>query len=51
MKHGRRPKVKQKIFIEGKRLNPEHWLVVKDTPMFMEIVHRESGRRRILDKK
>ncbi|MDF2578381.1 MAG: hypothetical protein K0S74_1865 [Chlamydiales bacterium] len=50
MKHGKRPRVKQKIFIEGHKLDPDNWLVVKDTTEFMEVVNRKSRRRKILDK-
>lgn len=46
MKHGKRPTKKQKIEIKEKKLNPENWLVVKDTPNVFEIVHRESGNER-----
>ncbi|MDF2889757.1 MAG: hypothetical protein K0R80_124 [Clostridia bacterium] len=51
MKHGKRPRVKQKIFIESHKLDPDNWLVVKDTPDIMEIVNRKSSRRKILNKK
>ncbi len=40
MKHGKKPTRSQRQFIQSKRLNPENWLVVKDTPERMELVHR-----------
>ena len=51
MKHGCRPTKNQSIFIKKNGLNPENWLVVKDTPELMELVHRHSDRtRRIIHK-
>ena len=49
MKHGKKPTKKQCIFIRSKRLNPENWLVVKDTPSEMWLVHRhfDTNTRRI----
>ena len=44
MKHGQKPTKKQSIFIKDHGLNPENWLVVKDTPERMELVHRYSDR-------
>lgn len=40
MKHGRRPTVKQCNLMKAWRLNPADWLVVKDTPEVMCLVHR-----------
>lgn len=55
MKHGKRPTVAQCDFIasneiKGKKLNPQNWLVTKDTSTEMEIVHRTNGTRRVLEK-
>lgn len=50
MKHGKRPTVKQKMFMTKWHLNYENWLVVKDTPTEMEIVHRISGKIRVIKK-
>lgn len=46
MKQGKNPTRSQRGFIESKKLNSRNWLVVKDTPEIMEIVHRESGKVR-----
>ena len=40
MKHGKKPTVNQCKFIKSHGLVPENWLVVKDTPDIMLIVHR-----------
>ncbi len=42
MKHGVRPTRAQKNLIKKWRLNPADWLVSKDTPEEMVIVHRHS---------
>ena len=51
MKHGVKPTRSQKIFIKSKRLNPENWLVTKDTPDHLHLVHRYSDKTtRIIPK-
>lgn len=40
MKHGKKPTVQQRKFIQKCGLDPAVWLVVKDTPDRMELVHR-----------
>lgn len=40
MKHGKKPTARQRELIRSSRLNPENWLVVKDTPREMVLVHR-----------
>lgn len=44
MKHGKKPTYSQRKFLESLRLNPADWLVVKDTPQEMVLVHRYSKR-------
>ena len=46
MKHGKNPTVAQKKLMVKWRLGPTMWLVVKDTPVRMEIVHRLSDKTR-----
>lgn len=43
MKHGKKPTARQKQLMTDKDLDCREWLVTKDTPDTMEIVHRESG--------
>lgn len=50
MKHGKKPTVAQRKVISAWRLNWENWLVVKDTPEGMVIVHRYSGKAREIRK-
>ena len=44
MKNGKRPTKNQAIFIKEKGLDPTVWLITKDTPDRMELVHRYSDR-------
>lgn len=52
MKNGKRPTVRQCQLMKQWKLNPEDWLVIKDTPDQMELVHRWSSRtRRVIPKR
>lgn len=44
MKHGKKPTREQKKLIQKWKMNPENWLVVKDTPDQMLLVHRHSDK-------
>lgn len=46
MKNGKRPTVAQKKEMKRWGLNEENWLVVKNEPTQMIIVHRLSGQQR-----
>jgi hypothetical protein len=48
MKQGKRPTKKQKMALKAARLNPENWLVTKNVQGKLHIVHRETGRERII---
>lgn len=51
MKHGKKPTAAQRRLMEKRGLDSRVWLVVKDTPQNMELVHRCSDRtRRVLPK-
>lgn len=51
MKHGKKPTREQRKLIESKRLDPAVWLITKNTPEKMELVHRYSDRtKRIIHK-
>ncbi len=48
MKHGKNPTVRQAIFIQKNIcLNPGDWLVAKDTPTEMLLVHRTDRNKTI----
>ena len=51
MKNGKKPNVRQMKLLAANRLDPKDWLVVKDTPEQMELVHRFSDKtRRVIQK-
>ena len=51
MKHGKKPTVAQRKFIQNKGLIAENWLVVKDTTTEMHLVHKHSEKiKRIIYK-
>ncbi|MBN4067770.1 hypothetical protein JYU11_03140 [bacterium AH-315-G05] len=50
MKHGKRPTRRQKELILSRRLNPENWLVVKNSQEVFEIIHKKSLRIRSYPK-
>ena len=51
MKHGKKPTRSQKLLIKQWRLNPENWMVERDTPDQMVLVHRYSDKtRKIIPK-
>ena len=51
MKHGKNPTRSQKKFLQQWKLDPAVWLVVKDTPEQIELVHRYSDKtKRIIPK-
>lgn len=40
MKHGKRPTREQKKLIQSKRMKPDDWMVERDTPEKLVLVHR-----------
>lgn len=44
MKHGKKPTVAQRKLMQKWKVDPAVWLVTKDTPERMELVHRYSDR-------
>ena len=47
----KKPTYNQKKFLKANRLDPFNWLVQKDTPEFMQIIHTYSGTVRKIKKK
>lgn len=45
MKHGKKPTVAQRKLLQKWKLNSADWLVVKDTPTEMVLVHRHFDNR------
>lgn len=50
MKNGKKPTVQQRKFIQQMGLKDENWLVAKDTPEQMVLVHRVNDTIKILPK-
>lgn len=51
MKHGKKPTAQQRILMEKRGVDSRVWIVVKDTPNFLEMVHRYSDKtRRVIQK-
>lgn len=48
MASNKKPTRKQKGIIEGNRLKPDNWLIIKNPPGELHIVHRQSGNKRVL---
>lgn len=44
MKNGKKPTYNQRKLLEKWRLDTKVWLVVKDTPAEMVVVHRHSDK-------
>ncbi len=50
MKHGKNPTRRQKEYIASLRLNPDNWLVCKDTPDELILEHKYSGNIKVIRK-
>lgn len=50
MKHGKNPTRRQKEYIASLRLNPDSWLVCKDTPDELVLEHKYSGNIKVIRK-
>ena len=50
MKRLKKPTYNQKKIISKKGLEPLDWLIVKETPSFLEVCNKNSGVRRVLEK-
>lgn len=51
MKSGRRPTKNQKITLSQHGENPESWLIVKNLPAELHVVHRRTGELKIIPLK
>ena len=50
MKHGKNPTRRQREYIASLRLNPDNWLVCKDTPDELVLEHKYSGNIKMIRK-
>ena len=51
MKHGTKPTVRQAKILQAKHLKAENWLIERETPTEMRIVHRYGNSQRIIPKR
>lgn len=51
MKNGKNPTKAQKQFLREHRFNPDNWLIVKNTPEEMLLVHRYTSSTRRINKR
>ena len=52
MKHGKKPTREQRKLMEKWKLKPEDWLVVKDEPAQMTLVHKHfDSKTKIIPKR
>ena len=51
MKQLKKPTREQRKLIQSKRLNPDNWMIERDTPEQMVLVHKHfEGKKRIISK-
>ncbi len=50
MKHGTKPTVRQAKILQAKKLKPEDWLIERETPEQMVIIHRYGKAQRVITK-
>ncbi len=50
MKHGKNPTRRQREYIASLWLNPDNWLVCKDTPDELILEHKYSGNNKMIRK-
>lgn len=50
MKNGKKLTRNQRKFLEDKNLNPRNWWLIKNTPVAMEILHKTSGKLKVIKK-
>lgn len=48
MKHGQNPTRKQKVLLKQHGKNPDNWLVTKNPPGELHIMHRHTGTEETL---
>ena len=50
MKQLRKPTREQRKFIQSKRLTPDNWLIERNTPEELVLVHKYSNKTRTIKK-
>lgn len=44
MRQGKKPTLKQKKLLNERRMNPEDWLVIEETPSELKVAYRYSDK-------
>ena len=50
MKHGKKPTVRQKKYLQSIRLDPDNWLVSEDNRDKLVLIHRFTDQVRIIER-
>lgn len=50
MKHGKKPTVRQCEIIKARGMNPENWLIEREAPEKLVIIHRYTNTMREIPK-
>lgn len=50
MKQPKKLKREYKELVSKKRLNPENWSLLKENPESIEIIHKQTGKRRTISR-
>lgn len=50
MKNGKKPTKAQRIYLKEHRLNPDNWLIYKNTSTEMRLIHRYANTTRVVMK-
>lgn len=48
MRNGKRPTRRQRMMMAKCRLNSNNWLVLKNPPGEMHIIHRQTSKKRVI---
>lgn len=50
MKHGKKPTLEQKRLMQNWKLDPAEWLVTKNLSNRLELVNKNTGKKKIIGK-
>ena len=50
MKHGKKPTVRQAKILQAHGMNPENWLIERESPETLTAIHRYTDTKREIPK-
>lgn len=50
MKQPKKLTREQKIVVSANGLNPDNWMLIEQTEFYLKIIHKSSGKARIVDR-